>query len=767
MTTRNSAKTRTLGKSKKNDAATLKNLKAQAEVNFPVIVWKVEQTFANPSEDFVELIYTFPTAHGSILQNISVQLGEKRLVGLVVPAKQADNTYSDSIAEGDSAMLIEKNDFGLFTMNIGNLGPGETCLIQFESAALLEVVDDKAKIIFPTVIDTRYGNPSKQGGLGIHAQPKNSWLVEYPLELSVNLCGFAQQFQISSSTHKIKVSHGSELVVGLGETSYLDRDFELTLGNISNKRPGFVFKDPFSETEQYMSLSSFAWENTETALDSARPETLKILVDCSGSMQGARIEQAKKALHGILSSLKTNHKFTLSKFGDETHHFYNKPMKAGSASLKSAFEWIEALDADLGGTELIDAIEEISKLGEDGPTDVFLITDGEIWDGQQFIKQLKHHQVRLFVVAIGAASNSNMLISAAKATGGHTEVPYSDLHVEESALCLYKRIHSPRARLKSFTVNDNPCIWHETTLSIFKDQSIPIFSIHPNCDTESILRINVGEGKSSYEQVLTSTLDEVQNLSLCQTMARLCMTKALEELETDYESLTYTAISDVGSVTPWIQEEDLEDLAISYQLLSARTKYLVTEEREVKAEGLPKVIGVNQMQVFSLNQSKIDAYETCTGQIDRLSTGIESVDYSIPVVFRSSRSRSDITNFRPKLEVGKYPASRIEILKAKFKFDPHLRTVFDDFAITYTESEFSIPAFLRKCTEKHAIDEGLPESLLTWAKAQTKDELVLYVVLDSIFTLVKIKKQEKVLSHTQFQRGTWERNLAQVLGYIE
>lgn len=84
MTTSNNARTRTPGKSKKDNVATLKNLKAQAEVNFPVIVWKVEQVFTNPTEEFVELIYTFPTAHGSILQNITLQLGEKRLVGQVV-----------------------------------------------------------------------------------------------------------------------------------------------------------------------------------------------------------------------------------------------------------------------------------------------------------------------------------------------------------------------------------------------------------------------------------------------------------------------------------------------------------------------------------------------------------------------------------------------------------------------------------------------------------------------------------------------------------
>lgn len=767
MTTSNNAKTRTLGKSKKDNVATLKNLKAQAEVNFPVIVWKVEQVFTNPTEEFVELIYTFPTTHGSILQNITVQLGEKRLLGQVVSATQADDSYSDSIADGNSAILIEKNDFGLFTMNIGNLGPGETCQIHFESAALLDAVEGQAKIIFPTVIDTRYGDPSKQGGLGIHAKPKNSWLVEYPLELSVTLNGPPQQLEISSATHKIKVSHGAELIIGLGEISYLDRDFELTLGNIANKQSGFVFRDPFSETEQFMSLSTFVWEEAKSTANHSNSGPLKILVDCSGSMQGARIEQAKKALHGILSSLNPDHKFTLSKFGDETYHFYNKPIKAGSASLKSAFDWIESLTADLGGTELIDAVEEVSKLGDPGPSNVFLITDGEIWDGKRFIKQLKHYQIRLFVVAIGSSSNSNMLISAAKSSSGHVEIPHSDLHVEESALRLYKRINSPHAKLTSCTLDGNPSVWHETKLPIFKNQSIPVFSIQASLATESILTINIGDDKSSKDLELNSTLSEVLDPSLCETLARLCVSKALEELEAEYESMDSSTISSIDSPTPWVGEDDLEDLALSYQLLSSRTKYLVTEERDIKADGLPKVVGVDHMHTTRLSESIACMSKISTSHLESISSPHQISDLSVPALFRSVRGNTQSLNETPKYEVGTYPTSRIELLYAKFKFDSFLRKVFDDFAATYSEPGFSTPAFLGGFSEQYAIAEGVPQSLIDWAKSQTNNEEKLRSVISAIFKLIKIKREETMLSHTQFQRGSWERKLAQVLGYIE
>lgn len=767
MTTGKTTRNQALGKSKKDNAATLKNLKAKAELNFPVIVWKVEQVFNNPTKEFVELIYTFPTAYGSILQNITVQLGDKQLVGQVVSARDADDSYSDSIADGNSAILIEKNNFGLFTMNIGNLGPGETCQIHFESAALLEIVEGQTKIVFPTVIDTRYGDPSKQGGLGGHAQPRNSWLVEYPLELSVTINGLTPQLDISSATHKIKVSQGAELIVGLGETSYLDRDFELTLGSIANNQQGLVFKDPFSETEQFMSLSTFTWEKAESTGDYTTSRPLKILVDCSGSMQGARIEQAKKSLHGILSKLGPDQKFTLSKFGDETYHFYNKPVKAVAASLKSAFDWIESLTADLGGTELIDAIEEIAQLGDSGPTDVFLITDGEIWDGKRFIKQLRHLQIRLFVVAIGASSNSNMLISAAKATSGHAEIPHSDLHVEESALRLYKRINSPHAKLIACTFNSGPSIWHETNLPIFKNQIIPVFSIHTDLEKECTLRISEGDSLSTTDLELKATLKEIVDPSLCKTLARLCVNKALEEFETEYEFLGSSTVSILSPPSTWVEEENLEELALNYQILSSRTKYLVSEERVFRADQLPTVVGVRHMQTTSL-QGRVDSLsDRLSTRFDRISAPAQISDLSIPAVFRSGKSHTQSMFEKPKHEVGMYPASYIELLKAKFKFDSFLRKVFDDFAVKYSEPSFIMPAIFGGFSEKYAIDQGLPESLLAWARSQTTDEKKLRSVISAMFELIKLKQRESLLSHTQFPRGSWERSLAQVLGYME
>jgi Ca-activated chloride channel family protein len=54
-------------------------------------------------------------------------------------------------------------------------------------------------------------------------------------------------------------------------------------------------------------------------LQQPRPLNLAIVIDCSGSMQGDSMEQAKQALEGILDGLQPHDRITLIAFGNSTN----------------------------------------------------------------------------------------------------------------------------------------------------------------------------------------------------------------------------------------------------------------------------------------------------------------------------------------------------------------------------------------------------------------------------------------------------------------
>ena len=88
----------------------------------------VEQVFRNTESRAIEAVYTFPLPHRAELMGLEVRIGERILEGVVQPASDASEQYEEAISEGDGAILLEKItwDDNLYTMNVGNIRPGET-----------------------------------------------------------------------------------------------------------------------------------------------------------------------------------------------------------------------------------------------------------------------------------------------------------------------------------------------------------------------------------------------------------------------------------------------------------------------------------------------------------------------------------------------------------------------------------------------------------------------------------------------------------------
>src|SRR5687768_1314862 len=68
----------------------------------------VEQHYRNPGENNLEVVYTFPLAWGAVLLGVEVELGDRRLTGLVTEKHDAERQYEEAIVEGDTAIMLER-----------------------------------------------------------------------------------------------------------------------------------------------------------------------------------------------------------------------------------------------------------------------------------------------------------------------------------------------------------------------------------------------------------------------------------------------------------------------------------------------------------------------------------------------------------------------------------------------------------------------------------------------------------------------------------
>lgn len=148
------------------------------------------------------------------------------------------------------------------------------------------------------------------------------------------------------------------------------------------------------------------------------------VLDCSGSMKGPRIQQAKSATHIFLRSLPADARFNIVLFGSTFTAFSSSgSVPYSEASLQAAAAYVDAIEATLGGTDIL---APLRSLLEDAPLvrgasrEVFLLTDGQVSNQQEVINLARSNssRSRIFSVGIGSGVSSSLVNGVARASHG-------------------------------------------------------------------------------------------------------------------------------------------------------------------------------------------------------------------------------------------------------------------------------------------------------------------------------------------------------------
>src|SRR5438105_4215470 len=140
-----------------------------------------------------------------------------------------------------------------------------------------------------------------------------------------------------------------------------------------------------------------------------------LLVDHSGSMEGAKWQAADWAVIRFLSSLTERDSFALGLFHNSTRWFKDRPLSATAKTVQEAVEFLKR-HRDSGGTELGVALEQGLHLPIAGTGSVarhvLLITDAEVTDAGRILRLAEEasnatpeKRRRVSVLCIDAAPN--------------------------------------------------------------------------------------------------------------------------------------------------------------------------------------------------------------------------------------------------------------------------------------------------------------------------------------------------------------------------
>jgi len=544
----------------------------------------VEQRFCNPTDKNIEIVYSFPLPWGAVLLGVDVLLGDQHLTGAVVEKFQAEARYEEALSEGNAAIMLEKNHDRSYSLNLGNLAAGEQCIISLRYAQTLQFEQRGLRLLIPTVLAPRYGDPVRDGRLMPHQAPSHSLVVDYPFELAVRLHGDLAQARISSPSHSLSVIYGKSqagdvLTASLARIGSLDRDFILSVDQLAHDSLAVIARDRV-DAERVAILASFCPRiHTPQSASSA----VKILVDCSGSMAGDNIDAAKRALQAIILQLSAQDHFSLSRFGSTVEHRSRGLWKTTKTTQLAAQRWVENLNADMGGTEMEGALTSTFALAHTRPCDVLVVTDGAISAIDSTIETAQNSGHRLFVVGIGSSPVEAHLRRLAEATGGACNFVAPGESVEPAVLRMFARLRSPR--LSSLHLEWPAGVtpeWVSPLLpAVFVDDTVNVYALLRQPPAGTVRLLGKLSEKASPQEI--GCADLAVEAEAADTLSRMAAAVRLQSTQGD-ENL-------IGGAPDAVQ------LALDYQLVTDQTNFLLVHERQDsdKATDMPEFRKMAQM----------------------------------------------------------------------------------------------------------------------------------------------------------------------------
>jgi Ca-activated chloride channel family protein len=136
----------------------LKHTDVKATVSGFIARVRVTQTFYNPLDEKIEAVYVFPLPHESAVDEMTMVIGERRIVGLIKRRAEARSIYENAIAAGQTAALLEQERPNIFVQSVGNIPPKQEVKIEISYVDVLAYDMGVYEFHFPMVVGPRY-NP--------------------------------------------------------------------------------------------------------------------------------------------------------------------------------------------------------------------------------------------------------------------------------------------------------------------------------------------------------------------------------------------------------------------------------------------------------------------------------------------------------------------------------------------------------------------------------------------------------------------------------
>ncbi|XP_074072354.1 protein mono-ADP-ribosyltransferase PARP4 isoform X2 [Macrotis lagotis] len=490
----------------------------------------VFQTYTNISHMPIETKYVFPLDDKAAVCGFEAFINGKHIIGEVKEKEEAHQEYREAISQGHGAYLMDQDSPDVFTVSIGNLPPQAKVLIKITYITELSFYRGCANFFMPATVA-----PWQQD------KALNENLQDTVQKVCVKEVGMQQQFSlnisiemphiiefITSDTHKLKIKKTDckAVISTLDDSSLDNRGFSLQIHIGEAYLPRmWVEKHPNKKSEACMLV--FHPDFSNILPEEVHTSEVIICLDCSNSMEGSELLQAKQIALHALSLVHEKQKVNIIKFGTSYTELFLYPRYfINNPKLR---EFIMSATPTMGNTDFWKTLHFLNLLyPSQGMRNILLISDGHIQNESltlQIVKRNVRH-TRLFTCGIGSTANRHILRALSQYGAGafeyfNTKSKYSWKKQIEDQMT---RVFSPgcssiSVKWQQLNLNSPEPLQAPTQIqALFNNDRLLVYGFIPHC-TQAILNALI-QDREFDTMVSTTELQKTTGTMLHKLTAR-------------------------------------------------------------------------------------------------------------------------------------------------------------------------------------------------------------------------------------------------------
>ncbi|NMC68452.1 MAG: VWA domain-containing protein, partial [Myxococcales bacterium] len=587
----------------------LEHTEVAAEVTGYIGRTVVEQTYGNPFAEPIEAVYVFPLPGMAAVNDFVMEVGARRIVGLIRPRAEAERIYAEARARGQTASLLTQERPNIFTQSVANIEPGGKVMIRITYYERLSYQRGTYEYVFPMVVGPRYipggtagpaaGAKQAPPGGGGTAGPTDrvpdadriTPPVLRPGERSGHDIGLTLAIDaglpiaaLQAVTHCVEVEeHGAaRRVLRLSPADAIpNRDFvvrwkvdgtETQFGVLAHRgaQGGFLtlmMQPPLAPADAQVT-----------------PREITFLIDVSGSQSGLPLGLSKEIVRRTLDALRPADTFNIYFFASGNGQLWERPRPNTPANVEKARAFLDELCGG-GGTEMLEGVRRALR-GEHDPRFLQMyvfLTDGYIGNEEEILRVVKEErgEARFFAFGTGSSVNRYLIDGIGEFGGGasHVVLPRDEDQTGRAVQRLFEMIDSPvlvdvRIDWNGLPVED---VYPSRLPDLFAGQTINVVARYTR-PARGTAYIEARVGAERVRLPVEVDLPEAQpdHAALAPIWARW----RIDELSDEMIGADETRRAEL--------ERQITELAVDFRLVSQCTAFVAVDESRVVGDGSPR-----------------------------------------------------------------------------------------------------------------------------------------------------------------------------------